>query len=136
MKKTKSQIMPLAILGVISICFAAYLAQAADKVSTNDTAVVPVPKVERPASTPFRTYDGVITSVSANSIAVMSAGTKVNAAINSNTQVFEGNTKATAKVLKVGTPVKIRAKVLGKTSLLAVSIKVIKAVTDTTPAIQ
>ncbi len=136
MKKTKSQLMPLAILGVISICFAAYLAQAADKVNDGTVAITPMPKVERSAVTPFRTYDGVITSVSANSIAVMSVGTKVNAAINSNTQIFEGNAKATTKALKVGTPVKIRAKVLGKTSLLAVSIKVIKAVTDTTQAIK
>ena len=136
MKKTKSQLMPLALLGLISIFFAAYLAQAADKVNDGFVAITPMPKVERPAATPFRTYDGVITSVSSNSIAVMSAGTKVNAAVNSATQIFEGNTKATAKILKVGTPVKIRAKVLGKTSLLAVSIKVIKAVTDTTQAIQ
>jgi|SRR3989344_1758888 len=130
MKKNKSQVKYLIILGSVSIFFASFLALAANAANGVDTSVTPMPRSDRKVRTPFRTIEGTVNTINANYLIIKTSAQKlITVRLTKNTQLYDGNAKTDLSNIKIGSSVKVRAKLLNKTTLEATAVKIIKRVT-------
>ncbi|MFH0873502.1 MAG: hypothetical protein V1846_01530 [Candidatus Komeilibacteria bacterium] len=133
MKKSKSQVKHLIILGAISIFFAAFLAQAAGSANAVEFSTAPLLRFSQKGALTYRTIEGTIDSAGVNYLVVKTGEKKfVTVKLNRATQIYYGNATTTVSGLKINAAVKVRAQI--KTSgLEATAVKMTK-ITAPTPA--